>query len=226
MTAKVEYRIVDVGELANNATAARDLASLHTTMLGHSPLVLMGPEFMEKIYYSVLPREKLIGAALAYVDDRPAGFIVATGDPEEFMNKALRRHWIRIAWIMAKSVLLSPGRIFALREAYQIQSNVQEQEYGPEMGEMLSFGVLPDYRSRKFVRETAIHVGADLMSHAVQHLVRQGKSTIRAIVDKDNLEAKFFYRSQGWQVGLADVKGWSVPTMEFLYDCNNPIKPE
>ena len=53
-----------------------------------------------------------------------------------------------------------------------------------------------------------------------------GKQRIRAIVDKDNLEAQLFYRFHGWRVGLPDVKGWRVPTMEFLFDIDRPDNNE
>jgi len=214
------YEIRDIGQTTSSSSAAgpRDLAALHAELLDHSPLVLMGPGFVEEFYYTVLPAEGYISASVAYVDGKPAGFIVATGDPNGFMSKAMRRHWPRISMILLKTVLRRPGRIAGLIEANRIQSNVKAENYGPEVGELLSFGVLPEYRKRAFVKASGLQIGADLLSRATWALAAQGKTKIRAIVDKDNLEAQFFYRGQGWRVGLADVKGWSVPTMEFLVD--------
>jgi len=211
-------KLIDIGGSEYGAPQAHDIAAMHTTLLGHSPLVLMGPEFMESFYYSVLPREDLICGVVAYVDGNPAGFIVATVDPEGFMSTATSRHRLQIVWLMLKSVVRSPSRILAVKEAYKIQSNVEAQKYGLDMGEILSFGVLPQYRSRRFIAETSLKIGTILMESAVQQLASRGTTRIRAIIDKDNLEAKLFYRSQGWRVGLTDVQGWSVPTMEFLYD--------
>ncbi len=215
------YDILDIGQAADSdaaAAQARDLAALHSELLGHSPLVLMGPGFVEDFYYTVLPAEGYIGGSIAYVDGRAAGFIVTTGDPNGFTSKAMRRHWPRISMILLKTVLRRPGRIAGLIEANRIQSNVKAENYGPEVGELLSFGVLPEYRKRAFVKQSGLSIGADLLGRATAQLAAKGKTRIRAIVDKDNLEAQFFYRGQGWRVGLADVKGWSVPTMEFLVD--------
>jgi len=228
--ADLSYEIRNIGQAADSGVAAaqaRDLAALHAELLGHSPLVLMGPGFVENFYYSVLPAEGYISGSLAYVDDKPAGFIVATGDPNGFMSKAMRRYWLRISMILFKTVLRRPGSIAGLVEASRIQSNVKAENYGPEVGELLSFGVLPEYRRRAFVKASGFQIGADLLGRATASLAAEGKTRIRAIVDKDNLEAQFFYRGQGWRVGLADVKGWSVPTMEFLVDLpaaatNNP----
>lgn len=213
-----DYEILEFGEQGLSAEGVRDVARLHAELLGHSPLVLMGPEFVEQFYYTVLPREGFIRGAVAYVDGRIAGFIVGTDDADGFMARAAKKHWLRIGWIMFKSVLRNPSRILAIKEAYQIQSNVQTQDHGQEAGELLSFGVLPEFRSRRFIKETALLVSSDLLNIAIGQLEKLGKRRLRAIVDKDNLEAQLFYRSHGWRVGLKSVKGWRVPSMEFLLD--------
>lgn len=214
----VEYEIREFGGRVPGKRVASDLARLHGMLLGHSPLVLMGPDFMQSFYYSLLPADGFICGAVAYCDHVPAGFIVATGDANGFMSKATRKHWLRLCWILLKGVIRKPSRLLAMKEASDIQSNVQAQEYGPEVGEVLSFGVLPEYRSRKFIKEAGLHLSSDLFDTAIGQLQAIGKSKLRAIVDKDNLEAQFFYRSNGWRVGLKSVEGWSVPTMEFLKD--------
>lgn len=210
------YTISEFGGRPMQTDEANDIAGLHAELLGHSPLVLMGPRFMRDFYYTALPEAGFISGAVAYVDGQAAGFIVATADPAGFMAKALRAHWWRAAWSMFVSVVRHPSRLLAMKEAYEIQSNVQAEEYGEHVGELLSFGVLPQFRSRGFLKETGLYIGSDLAEAAVKQLRHGGKSRIRAIVDKDNLEAQLFYRSQGWKVGLKTVKGWRVPTIEFI----------
>lgn len=197
---------------------SQDLAALHSALLDHSPLVLMGPDFMRSFYYSLLPADGAIFGAVAYVDQVPAGFIVATAEAESFMMGSVRRHWLRLCWTMAMSVLKRPSRLLAMKEAYAIQANVQAQQVGADTGELLSFGVLPDYRSRRFIKTTGIHVASELFDVALEQMAATGAKHIRAIVDKDNLEAQLFYRSKGWRIGLKSVAGWSVPTMEFVRD--------
>lgn len=218
MDNQFDYELREFGFGTISDGQAHDLAELHAAMLAHSPLVLMGPRFVEEFYYGLLPSARLISGAVAYVDNQPAGFIVATDDPNGFMSTAVRRFWLRLAWIVLKSLVASPARLLAMKEAYQIQSNVQDVGYGPEVGELLSFGVLPDYRSRKFIKNSSLHIATDLLNIAVRQLHDAGKTRFRAIVDKDNLEAQLFYRSSGWSVGLKSVKGWRVPTMEFLLE--------
>lgn len=208
-----DYRIQ---EFDQGTTYAGDVSALHDRLLNHSPLVLMGPEFMKEFYYTILPAEGLICGAVAYVNGRPVGFIVGTDDASGFMSRAVRNHWLRLCWIMIKGLIRNPGRILAVKEAWLIQHNVQALDYGPEVGELLSFGVLPEYRSRNFMREKDLHISEDLLQTAIGQLRSRGMKTIRAIVDKDNLPAQLFYRAHGWRVGLKSVDGWRVPTMEFV----------
>ena len=212
----VDFRVCEFGARSPDALQVEDLASLHEALLEHSPLVLMGPDFLRDFYYSLLPADGFICGAIAYIDDDPAGFIVATGDANGFMGKAAKRHWLRLIWILMGTIIKRPSSILAIKEAHEVQSNVKAGDYGPDVGEMLSFGVLPEYRSRKFIGKTGISVASDLLEAAVSQLRADGKRKLRAIVDKDNLEAQFFYRANGWHVGLKSVEGWRVPTMEFL----------
>ncbi|NJO12551.1 MAG: hypothetical protein HC872_02790 [Gammaproteobacteria bacterium] len=80
----VRYSLVPFG--AASPAPAADLAYLHAQLLPHSPVALLGPDFMQKFYYSALPRLGLIFGAVAYVDEAPAGFIVATADSSGFMR--------------------------------------------------------------------------------------------------------------------------------------------
>ena len=175
---------------------------------------------MREFYYYDLPRDGFVCGAIAFVAGKPAGFIVGTEDADGFMKRAVRQHWPKIAWVLLKATVRNPKRILAIWEALQIQRNVSAENYGPEVGELLSFGVLPEFRSRAFIRDTGVRVSHDLLENITRQLSKTNIRRIRAIVDKDNIEAQFFYKANGWQIGLKSVKGWSVPTMEFLLDLN------
>ena len=213
-----QYNLVRFGNRSMEPAESAILTNLHTELLAHSPIVLMGPRFMREFYYQSLPRDGLICGAIAYVAGQPAGFIVGTDDADGFMSKAIGKHWIKIVWIMLKSLIANPKRAAAVYEAFDINRNVQAETLGSEVGELLSFGVLPQYRTRKFVVSSGVQVSRDLLSDIVDQLRSTKARRLRAIVDKDNIEAQLFYRSNGWRVGNPSVKGWSVPTMEFLLD--------
>jgi ribosomal protein S18 acetylase RimI-like enzyme len=205
-----------------DAADVRAVARLHGELLAHSPVVLLGPEFMERFYYGRLPREGFIGACLARVDGEPAGFISFTTDASGFMTAALRRHWLRVAGILAGAIVRRPARLGAVREALTIMRGLPPSESAGGTGELLSFGVRPAYRGAAFVRRSGIDVGAKLLDAALVELRARGAVRVRAIVDQDNLAAKLFYRGAGWDLGNPNVPGWRVPTCEFVRSLGAP----
>jgi ribosomal protein S18 acetylase RimI-like enzyme len=202
---------------AQQLPAARDLTALHQAILPTSPVALLGDRFMEQFYYKLLPRQNYIFGIVAYVDCQPAGFIVATRDPEGFMGAALRRHWGALLWVLGRSILQAPRKRFgAIWEAWRIMSHRAPRQQQLIGAELLSFGVLPQYCSVQFSRQTGLKLSVDLLNAMVKQLSQEGASTIRAVVDADNTSAKLFYHAMGWQLEQTSPAGWKVPTVEFL----------
>jgi ribosomal protein S18 acetylase RimI-like enzyme len=200
------------------AAPAADVARLHEALLPQSPIPLLGREFMERFYYSVLPQEGSIRGAVAYVDNQAAGFIVVTHDAAGFMRAALRRHWARIGWLIGTSVLLSPKRIAYVWEALQVMRSAPPPaaEAGA-VGQILSFGVLPTYRDFGFVRRTGLKIGVDLLKRGILALEARGVREIRAAVETQNLEAQLFYRGQGFRLTRTHLPGWRVSAVELAW---------
>ena len=195
----------------------RDVAELHATLLPRSPVVKLGQPFMEGFYYRCLPQDGLIGGAIAYVTGRPAGFITATECPAEFMMSALRRHGPRVVAILAWTILSQPARFNAIREAKRVNRGVRRVSPRGH-GELLSFGVLPEYRNSRYIAQTGLRLADVLLSQALQYLRSRGATTVRAVVDADNLEALLFYRARGWALSSGSARGWSNETVQFTLD--------
>jgi len=154
---------------------------------------------------------------VAYVDEKPAGFIVATHDSDGFMRTSIRRHWLALSWVMATSVLLKPQRLGAVWEAWQIMRHLEAPVTQQEEGELLSFGVLPEYRRPKFIRQTGVRISSDLLDAAMSQIEERGVSLVRVVIDADNREAQIFYHGLGWAMGRDSIPGWRTPSMEFLW---------
>jgi ribosomal protein S18 acetylase RimI-like enzyme len=211
-----DYRLKSFG-LDSSRDYAADLARLHGELLAHSPVALLGPEFMSRFYYRQLPRLGLIFGQIAYVNEQPAGFIVATDDSSGFMQRAVRSRFFSIAATLTASILRDPKRIGAIWEAVQIMRGLPAAQAGNAVGELLSFGVLPAFRTREFMVRSRLRISQDLLSAAVEQMKRLGVASARVIVDADNLEARLFYLGNGWQPGLDVVPGWRKKTVEFLW---------
>jgi ribosomal protein S18 acetylase RimI-like enzyme len=215
MISGASYRLVPFDQSGN--ALCGELAVLHAELLAHSPVALLGADFLRRFYYRVLPRMGLIFGQVAFVDGRPAGFIVATHDASGFMRKALRRHFLRIGLVLAASVLRDPRRLGAIWEGLQILRGLPPQAPRQPQGEILSMGVLPEFRRREFLVRTRLRIGQDLLAAVLKQVAAHGVGRIRVIVDADNLEARLFYSGQGWVPGLARVPGWRKETVEFLW---------
>ena len=208
------YRLVPFGGGAQ--APVEDVTRLHTVLLPASPVALLGPRFMRGFYYRVLPWEGLILGAVAYVDERPAGFVAATSDANGFMRTALRRHWWPAAWAVGTSVLASPTSAAAVWQAWRVMRSRRRAEH-EAAGEILSLGVLPAYRQPAFVRQHGLHIAADLLEMAVERLRCLGVRQIGAAVRADNTEAKLFYAGLGWNLHRAEVPGWGAASVEFVW---------
>ncbi|MGB7214053.1 MAG: hypothetical protein WBE98_03215 [Gammaproteobacteria bacterium] len=215
-TESPRYELVTFDE--RSPAPARDLARLHAALLPESPVPLLGEAFMERFYYSVLPAEGSVRGAVAYCDGEPAGFIAVTHDPRGFMRSAVRRHWARIGWLIATSLLRSPRRIAYVLEALRLMSASKADER--DGGQILSFGVLPAYREFRFVRRTGLRLGLDLLRVGVDQLRAFGVREIRAAVHRDNREAQLFYRGLGWRLTGKDLPGWRVPAVELTWSAD------
>jgi ribosomal protein S18 acetylase RimI-like enzyme len=204
---------------ATHRPPTKDLMDLHSELLPNSPITLLGSKFMQSFYYRLLPRKNHIFGSIVYVDQKPAGFIVATHDSSGFMRSALRYYGLSLVWILGLSILQEPiTRLRAIWEALQIMKHrppeVKESVSGAEL---LSFGVRGEYCSAQFIRQSGLQLSKELLHRTVAKLEAEGASEIRAIVDADNIPAKLFYHSLGWQLVRTDVPGWRIPSVEFLW---------
>ncbi len=211
----VTYRIESFGKDAS--APANDLTLLHAELLPGSPITKLGPQFMERFYYTELPRAGYIFGAIAYVDDSPAGFAVTTYDSNGFMKAALRQLWWRLAWEIGTTILLAPRSISSIWEAVAIIRSRTAVESDQLEGEILSMGVLPAYLNSQFIRKTGLHIANDLFQEVIKQLQTKDLSLIRSIVDADNLPAQLFYHGLGWTLERGEVSGWKVPVVEFVW---------
>lgn len=199
----------------NNTVDPTVIAALHSELLPHSPVALLGEDFMMKFYYTVLPKMGLISGLVVYVDDNPAGFISLTKDSAGFMKKAVLKQWPKLASVLLLSLLKKPGRIFSMWEAFTIMIHLPDSAKRENSGELLSLGVLPDYRYIK-TGEPGKNLATVLVARAVEILKAEGCREIRVVVDDDNKVAKFFYHGLGWELGKEKLKGWRTPSIEFV----------
>jgi ribosomal protein S18 acetylase RimI-like enzyme len=210
------YEIVRFGQ--SPAAPARHLAALHAELLPTSPVAKLGTRFLERFYYSVLPSAGIIFGAVARVDGAAAGFAAATDDSANFARNALRGRQLAAAWAAASSLLVTPGRIATAIEVFRLALARTSIDRCEPQGEILSLGVREQYRGSRFVAESGLQIANDLAEDAIDCLRTKGCQHVRALVDADNLAARFFYSGLGWTLAHSNVAGWRARVVEYEYE--------
>ena len=202
----------------------RDISNLHAALLPDSPVTRLGASFREKFYYKDLPELGHVFGVVAYVEGRAAGFVAATHDSDGFMRSALRQRGPRITWAIASALLGDLRRIRAVWEAARIHLDRNQlagrgagAERGP-MGEILSLGVLPQFRDAAFRSRSGLHIGRDLAGCVMETFRTHGATKVRVIVDDDNRHAQRFYDKLGWRRNRRGLPGWRCPSDEFIWE--------
>ena len=198
--------------------AAHAIAALHWELLPDSPATRFGHRFLERFHYGSLPDKGLISGSVAFVDQVPAGFVAVTGDSDGFMVRALLKSWPALIQT-APLVLGHLGRASkAGIESLRILVSRSRDKASAPIGEILSFGVLPAYRSQEFVNRSGHQIAHDLFDNAISDLEAAGVGRARAVIDADNLLAQVFYQSRGWRLTRQSVPGWATPSVEYTVD--------
>jgi len=184
---------------AGDVDASGHVASLHAALLPDSPVARLGPRFLSRFYYRVLVADALLQCRVAYEDGVPVGFIAFTARPATFMSEGLRRHWLRLAAVLAWEALADPRRIVLMLWTARLMRG-RASVPTPGEGELLSFGVLPEFRGMDYLRRTGRRIGAELFAAARGDLRDAGVERFRAVVATDNAPALMFYQAQGCRV--------------------------
>ena len=194
------YRLVDFGCGAGADSGA--LADLHLALLPDSSLPQMGLSFLKHFYYSVLPDEGLIFGSIAYVDGIPAGFVVNTPYPGEYIRLAIRRHPIRFGVQVARAFLAKPSRVVAAlkaRKRITVSSAPQDEARPPrKFVEGLFLGVAPE-----FIRGPGLHISRDLIERALRQAAAFAPE-IRSPIMRTNVAALMLHLNTGWKIEKHD----------------------
>lgn len=172
----------------------------------------LGLDFLRKIVYSLLLRDGLIRAALYRVNGEPVGFVTYTTNAITFHRTALKRYWARVAFVLAKSLVKTPGILLRLTKVLRIVCSRRSETtiLRDPLAEILAIGVLPEYSSNISVQHVGKHVPTELVRHAAQYFQRMGFSKIRLVVDRFNMPAILFYSSLG---GRFEPYSWGSDPM-------------
>lgn len=174
----------------------RAAATLHEKLLGRSPIPRLGRLFMTRFYYSRLVKAALVHCYLYRFEDQFVGFLSLTEKPNSFMTEGTHRHFFRLSLVLLLALLMNPSRVRILWQTHRIARSKTQAADGGGIGELLSFGVLEEFATKKD-GDQGLRIPNLLFEQGIRHLRERGFRTVQWTVDKDNLPAMIFYRSYG-----------------------------
>lgn len=183
--------------------------SLTLALFAESPAGKLGEFFLKNFYFSCLPKLGLIDCLLYEVGGKFIGFIVYTALPYTFIKTGTNAHFFRLALTVAYSMLLKPSRILAVLNVKGQDNWRRTAEQDPGLCEMLTFGVLPQFR-KQADRETGKRISRRIFESALEDMLNRDKERCLLVVSKENVLVNGFYAK--------------YQTRRLLKDYSNPLQ--
>jgi ribosomal protein S18 acetylase RimI-like enzyme len=182
-----------------NREDVETIARLHNDLLDWGPISNLGRLFLKRFVYSQLISDDLIKAVLFKVDGKAAGFIAYTAYSNTFLSRAIKRHRVKVLFLLTISILQDPRILFRLHKAFRLAYSLRGEKDSGEnrSAEILAIGVLPKYREPQFIRKTGLRISRELVAHAVTFFRSEGLRQMHLFVDEFNKPTIFFYRFLG-----------------------------
>lgn len=187
------FEIIDFDH--NNPEHLKTIGMLHGIFLPESNVPGLGRLFMNKFYYKILPETGLLKCFFAKYDNKVVGIIVTNKAPHSLISKGMKGNMLKLAFIVGTSILLRPTRIkFLLSQfKYKVDPLLKKYEDTGKAFEILTIGVLPEYRSVKF--ENNKKIAHKMVDHAISHYKKNGYKYITGQILKTNIAPLKFYQA-------------------------------
>jgi len=199
----------------------KSVSSLHRILIPDSPVVIFGPAFME-FYYSKLLEDGMLYCDLYDYNGEIAGFISYSKNSSSFFRLGLNAYFLNLIFLIGLSIIQKPSRITGILKTLRLKNFMNKMNVSE--GTICSFGILPKYRNRNFIRKTGIRISHDLFDRAVQFFRDQNFQKINILVLPDNKETLLFYHSVGCKLQKIMLlgKNFIKVTYELGLDYNQP----
>ena len=199
-TTDARVRMVDPDNAADVAIAAR----LHAVLFQEiGPIAKLGERLLRRYCYSYVLRTGLMKAMIVEVNGEPAGLAAYTGDPRRLHSAALRSHFPFIARELMRSIIEQPSILLrvpgALRLFWERRRDRVPEEVG-SFAEVVVFGVLPQYASTRFIRQTGIQVADILTNFVLDNIWADGFPRMRGVILASNKRALSFFAIRGSRI--------------------------
>ena len=179
-----------------------EVVNVHTATLPGSLPAYFGPRF-HRLYYTALLEDPRFFCDAFVWEGRVAGVLSYTSDSRSLFADALRRRFAAFAFAAGLGLLANPARFRAVIRLLPLMRGTEAGAGSEVPAELLSFGVLPEYRqSSEFFRSTGRHVARELMERSFVTLAGAGASSVKAFVEPEerNAAVNRYYQRLGFRL--------------------------
>lgn len=168
------------------------ICQLHQSLIPTSPVAMLGLKFLKQFYYPQLTKNNLLFCEYYKYDQKIVGFITYTTEPEKFVKIGIKKSFFNFIFALTASIFEDYRRFIYLLKGSQLEKAHHNCDTGEAA--VVSFGVLPYYRSREFTKKSKLYISNDLFANAMDSLNKLGFRKLRMIVEPNNIEALLFYQ--------------------------------
>ncbi len=186
---------------------AAEVAAIHRSVLPESIYSAIGQGFLEYYYRNLLKNDSFFGY-VHLADGQVTGFAAATSQSTSVFWRQMAQDGWRIAGVLAQAIARRPATLAAVARGLVFLMTERRAMLPTVNGELLSFAVLPAYRTTELgpdgaVRPTAFFaasaapVAADLFRATVSELARRNVAELKIMTGASNKASNRFYAKMG-----------------------------
>jgi ribosomal protein S18 acetylase RimI-like enzyme len=189
-----------------------ELERVQNAVLPGSLPTLFGPRFFRLFYESLMADPRFLGRGFFW-ESSLGGFLTYTTDTAGMLGGAFRSRFAEYLWAVGMGVLTRPAALSATLKLLPGFFVPGSQPGSEVKAELLSFGVLPEYRrGSSLYLQHRVHVAAELLHGAFEDLRRKGALKVKVYIQTEDANASVneFYRKEGFQC-VGRVRRFGVP---------------
>lgn len=155
----------------------------------------VGVAFREEIFYPTLADDPNSFVWIYLTQGSVAGYIAGTKDLAPLYKRLKRARPFRLGGLLLEAGFQKP---ILFVKYFQLEEALKKTYFSqPIRAEILSFGVLPEFRSREFERTHGVYVAGALFQKAVETFRQWGVRQFKVMTVQANEAANRFYERQG-----------------------------
>lgn len=196
-----------------------ELEQVQSTALPGSLPTRYGPRFFRLYYESLMADPRFLSGAYFW-ESRMAGFLTYTTDTAALLSSAFRQHLAAYVLAVGLGSLRHPSTVPMTLGLLPDFFAPSAQQGSDVPAELLSYGVLPEFRRRsEFFAQHRIHVALELLHRAFDELREHGARAVKIFIqlEESNPFINEFYRREGFQL--------QGRVRRFGMECNYLVRP-